>query len=246
MAESEPRREPRRTLTRERVVEAALRLADAEGIEALTMRRLGQELGVEAMTLYHHVGSKDELLNGLVDIVTGEFKLAPPGTEWRTAIRSTALSGHAALARHPWAAGLTLSLRRVSTPRLAYMNSILGVLREAGFSDELVDRGYHAIEGHIMGFTLWEVGMNLGSREDVEALATDFLRTLSVEDFPHVAAHVDHHRRQQRPDEVGAFEFGLELILDGLDRLRAVQARRPASRAITGESASRSDGDTVT
>ena len=217
---AQAKRESRKTLTRERVLDAALHIADEEGIEALTMRRLGQRLGVEAMTLYYHVGSKDELLNGLVDIVTSEFELAPPGTDWKAAIRATALSGYEALTRHPWAAGLTLSLRRASTARLGYMNSILGVLRDAGFSDELVDRGYHAIEGHIMGFTLWEVGMNLGTREDLEALATDFLRTLSVEDYPHVAAHVEHHLRQRGPEEIGAFAFGLELILDGLERLR--------------------------
>jgi AcrR family transcriptional regulator len=221
MAQAQAKREPRKTLTRERVLEAALRMADEEGIEALTMRRLGQSLGVEAMTLYYHVGSKDELLNGLVDMVTSEFELAPPSADWKAAIRATALSGYAALTRHPWAAGLTLSLRRVSSARLRYMNSILGVLRDAGFSDELVDRGYHAIEGHIMGFSLWEVGMNLGSREDLEALAADFLRTLSVEEFPHVAAHVDHHLRQRGPEEIGAFAFGLELILDGLERLRS-------------------------
>jgi AcrR family transcriptional regulator len=213
-------REPRTPLTRERVLDAALRLADAEGLEALTMRRLGQELGVEAMTLYYHVGSKDELLNGLVDIVTGEFELAAPGTDWRTAIRATALSGYESLGRHPWAASLTLSLKRISQARLRYMNSILGVLRDAGFSDELVDRGYHAIEGHIMGFTLWEVGMNLGTRDDLEALATDFLNRLSQDDFPHVAAHVDHHLKPRTSQGPGAFEFGLELILDGLDRLR--------------------------
>ena len=222
MAQRRPKREPKKEpLSRERVLAAALRLADEEGIEALTMRRLGQELGVEAMTLYYHVGSKDELLDALVDIVTDEFELAALGTDWKAAIRATALSGYAALTRHPWAANLTLSLRRVSAARLRYMDSILGVLRAAGFSDELVDRGYHAIEGHIMGFTLWEVGMNLGSREDIEALATDFLNTLAVGDYPQVAAHVDHHRRQREPAEIGAFEFGLELILDGLERLRA-------------------------
>jgi hypothetical protein len=100
------------------------------------------------------------------------------------------------------------------------MNSILGILRDAGFSDELVDRGYHAIEGHIMGFTLWEVGMDLPSREDLGRMAASFLRELDQEAYPHVADHVRHHLRQAAPEEVGAFAFGLELILDGLDRLR--------------------------
>jgi Tetracyclin repressor-like, C-terminal domain len=101
------------------------------------------------------------------------------------------------------------------------MNSILGILRGAGFSDDLVDRGYHAIEGHIMGFTLWEVGMNLPRHEDFGRMAASFLGELDHEAYPHVADHVGHHLREAASDEVGAFEFGLELVLDGLDRLRS-------------------------
>lgn len=207
-------------LSRAKVLEGALRLADEEGIEALTMRRLGQELGVEAMTLYHHVGSKDEMLDALIDTVTGEFSYAPTGTNWNDAIRTIALSAYDALSRHRWAASLSLALRRASPGRLRYMNSILGILRDAGFSDELVDRGYHAIEGHIMGFTLWEVGIDLPRREDLERLAADFLSELDHEAYPHVVDHVEHHLRWAPPEEVGAFAFGLELILDGLERLR--------------------------
>lgn len=197
-----------------------MRLADAEGVEALTMRRLAKALGVEAMTLYYHVGSKDEMLDALVDMVTDEFAYPPDGTDWKEAIRAIGLSAYEALSRHRWAASLSLSLRRPSPGRLRYMNAILGTLRDAGLPDELVDRGYHAIEGHIMGFTLWEVAMNLPRREDLEVLAASFLRQLDVDAYPHVADHVDHHLRRHAPDEMGAFAFGLELILDGLDRLQ--------------------------
>ncbi len=203
-----------------------MRLADEQGIGALTMRGLGQELGVEAMTLYYHVGSKDEMLDALVDMVTDEFAYAPGEAGWRDAIRTIALSAYDALSRHRWAATLSLSLRRPSPGRLRYMNSILGILRDAGFSDELVDRGYHAIEGHIMGFTLWEVGMNLPPREDLERLATTFLGELDHDAYPHVVEHARHHMRKAPPEEIGAFAFGLELILDGLDRLRAGRNRR--------------------
>ncbi len=214
------RRDRRPSLSRAKVLQGALRLADEEGLEALTMRRLGQTLGVEAMTLYYHVGSKEEMLDALIDMVTDEFSFAPPGTPWKDAIRTIALSAHSSLSRHRWAANLSLSLRRPSPGRLRYMNSILGILRDAGFSDDLVDRGYHAIEGHIMGFTLWEVGMNLPPREDVEPMAANFLREIDHQTYPHVVDHVGHHLREAASDEVGAFEFGLELVLDGLDRLR--------------------------
>ena len=210
----------RRALSREKVLAGALRLADEEGIEALTMRRLGSALGVEAMTLYYHVGSKDEMLDALVDLVTDEFEYAPEGADWREGIRAIAMSAYDALSRHRWAAGLTLSLRRPSPGRLRYMDAILGILRSAAFSEELVDRGYHAIEGHIMGFTLWEVGMALPAQRDLANLATAFLDQLDTDTYPYVADHVEHHLRQQAPDEMGAFAFGLELILDGLDRLR--------------------------
>ena len=197
-----------------------MRLADDEGIDALTMRRLGRELGVEAMTLYHHVGSKEAMLDALIDLVTEEFAYAPDDAPWKDGIRMVAMSAYDALSRHRWAAGLSLSLRRPSPGRLRYMNAILGTLRRAGFSDELVDRGYHAIEGHIMGFTLWEVGMDLPRHEDLSRLAATFLAELDTETSPHVAEHVEHHLRQPTPDEMGAFAFGLELILDGLHRLR--------------------------
>ena len=214
------RRDRRAPLSRAKILERALRLADEDGIEALTMRRLGQALGVEAMTLYYHVGSKDEMLDALIDMVTDEFSYAPAGTPWKDAIRTIALSAYDALSRHRWAANLSLSLQRPSQGRLRYMNSILAILRGAGLSDELVDRGYHAIEGHIMGFTLWEVGIDLPRREDLERMAASFLRELDHEAYPHVADHVEHHLREAAPEEVGAFAFGLELILDGLDRLR--------------------------
>jgi AcrR family transcriptional regulator len=213
-------RDRRTSLSRAKVLQGALRLADEEGLEALTMRRLGQALGVEAMTLYYHVGSKEEMLDALTDMVTDEFSYAPVGTPWKDAIRTIALSAYDALSRHRWAANLSLSLRRPSPGRLRYMNSILGILRDAGFTEDLVDRGYHAIEGHIMGFTLWEVGMNLPQREDAEPMAATFLRELDHDAYPHVADHVRHHLRPAAPEEVGAFEFGLELVLDGLDRLR--------------------------
>ena len=212
--------EARIPLSRDRVLEAAIGLADEAGIESLSMRKLGQALGVEAMSLYNHVANKDEILNGIVDIVVGEFDLPPTGTDWKPALRRIALSAYEVLVRHPWAASLVLSSSGISESRLRYMEAILGTLRRAGFSAEEADHGYHALESHIMGFTLWEVGMNLGSREDVQALAAAFLERLSANEFPYLSEHVEQHLKPRRPDDEGEFAFGLDLILDGLERIR--------------------------
>jgi len=218
--EASARGETRIPLSRDRVLRAAIDLADAGGIESLTMRRLAQELGVEAMTLYYHVANKDDILNGIVDLVVGEIALPSADDDWRTAIRTAAMSAHQVLLRHPWAAGLVLSGAGVSPARLRYMNALLGSLREAGFSAEMTDHAYHALDSHIMGFTLWVVGMDLGSDEDLAALATNFLAELPRDELPHLAEHVEQHLKPRDPSDEGEFAFGLDLVLDGLERLR--------------------------
>ena len=213
---STPARTP---LSRERVLAAAIELADEEGIGALTMRRLAQELGVEAMTLYYHVANKRALLTQMVDLVESEIDLPSPGGDWKAELRRTAMSAYDALTRHPWAAPLVLTQSGDSMTRLRYMDGILGTLRLAGFSADLTDHAYHALESHIMGFTLWEVGMNLGTQEDLEALASGFLATLPTAEFPHLAEHVLQHLKPRNPADEGEFAFGLDLILDGLERM---------------------------
>lgn len=218
-------RSPRTPLSRERVIEAARRIADEQGIDALTMRGLAQELGVEAMTLYYHVPNKEAILSELADSVLAEFDLPVPGGDWKAELRATALSGYAALSRHRWAASLTLALRQPTANRLRYMDAILGTLAAAGFSADQTDQGYHVIEGHIMGFALWEVGMGLPAPADLERLARTFLEELPA-DVPNVVDHVRHHLKPRSPDAVHAFEFGLDLILDGLERLLPPSAGR--------------------
>ena len=219
-SQTKPKESVRVPLSRDRVLRAAMDLADDAGIESLTMRRLAQELGVEAMSLYYYVANKDEILNGIVDVVVGEIELPSPGTDWKRGLRRIAISAYDVLTRHPWAANLVLTSTGISGARLRYMEAILGSLREAGFSAEMTDHGYHALESHIMGFTLWEVGMNLGSVEDLKGLASEFLQRLSREELPHLAEHVEQHLKPRRPDDEGEFGFGLALILDGLERLR--------------------------
>jgi AcrR family transcriptional regulator len=220
MAQAKPREETRAPMSRDRVLDAAIGLADAGGIESLTMRRLAQELGVEAMTLYYYVANKDEILNGIVDMVVSEIELPPSGADWRAAIRKSAISAHEILVRHPWSASLVLSGAGVSSARLRWMDAILGTLRQAGFSADMTDHAYHALDSHIMGFTLWEVGMNLGSEEDLKGLAAAFLEQLPRDELPHLAEHVEQHLKPRGPDDEGEFAFGLDLILDGLERIR--------------------------
>ena len=215
---SAPPATPRLPLSRDRILRAAIGLADNAGIESVSMRRLGQELGVEAMSLYNHVANKDDLLTGIVDIVEEGIELPSPAAEWKPALRKLALSAHDALERHPWAAGLTLSVAGTRPARLRYMEAILRCLRQAGFSPEVTDLAYHALESHIAGYTLWS-GQLTGVVDDLPKLAAAFLEEIGPDAHPYVAEHVHQHLRQREPHEEGAFAFGLDLILDGLERM---------------------------
>lgn len=213
-----PLSEPRLPLSRERVLRTAIGLADETGIETLSMRRLGQELGVEAMSLYNHVASKDDLLGGMVDIVVDEIELPAAGADWKAAIRRTAISAYEILLEHPWAASLVLSGPGLSYARLRYMDGILGSLRKGGFSAGMTDHAYHALDSHIMGFALWQVGISAGlaNISSVEA----FLRELDHDAYPYLAEHAQQHMKARDPDDEGEFAFGLDLILNGLERYR--------------------------
>ena len=210
----------RAPLTRERVVRAAVRLADESGIEALSMRKLGQELGVEAMSLYNHVASKDDLLSGLVELVSGEIEPPADGIEWKAAIRQSAMSAHDALLRHRWAAGVMMRGPTISAPRLEWHERVLRTLREAGFSADLTHHAYHALESHITGYTLWQVSLPFETRAEMLDMAEDFLRDFPSDDYPYMAEHIQQHLAPSSPDGRTEFEFGLDLILDGLERLR--------------------------
>jgi AcrR family transcriptional regulator len=207
-------------LSRERVLQAAIELADRSGIEALTMRRLGKELGVEAMTLYYYVPNKDDILDGIVDIVVSEIDVPSDGPDWKAAMRRSAISAHDVLLRHPWACGLILSSAGVRPARMRYMDAVLGGFRKAGFSAEMTDHAYHALDSHIMGFTMWETRIS-AEVPDLKGAAATFLRELPVDDYPHLVEHIHQHLKERNPDDdEGEFEFGLDLILDGLDRVR--------------------------
>jgi AcrR family transcriptional regulator len=184
------------------------------------------------MSLYNHVANKDDLVDGIVELVVGEIDLPAMTGDWEMAIREYAISAHEALLRHPWACSLVMSpttARTMRPARLQYMEWLLGQLREAGFSPELTYHAYHALDGHILGFTLWQLGHSAGAAQltDNQGLAdfaAKFVRDLGAAgDYPHVAEHVEQHvaafgRDHESESE---FEFGLGLIIEGLKRARA-------------------------
>ena len=211
-------REPRVPLSRERVIEAAGEIADKQGIDALTMRGLGQRLGVEAMSLYHYVAGKDELYEGLLDLVEAEIAVPDEDVPWKDRLRTIAISSFRALRRHPWAASLMSTSVKVRPGRLRIMESMLGTLRQAGFSPDDTDHAYHALDAHITGFTLWLANMKLP--DDLTDLAAGFLRELPADQFPYLVEHIHQHMKPPPPEgSPSEFEFGLDLILDGLERM---------------------------
>jgi AcrR family transcriptional regulator len=212
--------EPRVPLSRDRVLHAAVRLADEGGFTSLTMRKLGQELGVQAMSLYNHVANKDDIRDGIVEIVFGEIEVPSGREEWKAAIRASAISAHDALLRHPWACNLMMTTTKVGATRLRWMESLLRTFREAGFSAELTHHAYHALDSHITGFTLWQANMPFETHEELADLAEAFLRELPSDRYPYFAEHAEWHLTESGPDEPSEFEFGLDLILDGLERMR--------------------------
>jgi AcrR family transcriptional regulator len=203
-------------LSRERILERAVQIADAEGVDALTMRRLADDLGFEAMSLYRHVKNKDDVLGGILDAVLAEVESPAGDGEWDEAIRRSAISVTDAFERHGWATDLLMTPGGVRPARLAYMNELLGRLREAGFSADTTYTAYHALDAHIFGFALWLASHTAIPPDVVERLA----RELSLDDYPYLAEHRDQHLADGPHREVSAFEFGLDLILDGLKQLR--------------------------
>jgi AcrR family transcriptional regulator len=202
-------------------------LVDEGGIDSLSMRKLGQALGVEAMSLYNHVANKDDILDGIADLVWSEIELPSVDEDWEASIRKCAISAHDALIRHPWAANLVMSTTRVRPSRLHYMEALMRRLREAGFSGEETYHAYHTLDSHILGFTLWQIGHTmpddgprLRTRQDLAFLIAKVFPGLSPEDYPYVLEHGELHIVEGSHKEEGEFEFGLRLILDGLRRLR--------------------------
>jgi AcrR family transcriptional regulator len=217
--QTEPNVKRRAPLSRERVLRAALVLADAGGIDSMSMRKLGEELGVEAMSLYNHVANKDDILDGIVDLVFSEIALPSGRGDWKPAMRKRAISAHDALLRHPWAPSLMQSRTKPGPATLRHHDSVLGRLRTAGFTLVMAAHAVSVIDGYVYGFALQQINIPLQSREQVAEVGQDILRQMAGE-YPHLAEMITQHAMKPGYDYSKEFEFGLGLILDGLERLR--------------------------
>jgi AcrR family transcriptional regulator len=218
--QSEASVEPRIPLTRERVFQAAVGLADERGIESLTMRALGEELGVEAMSLYYYVANKDELMDGMVDVVFSEIELPTTHVDWKTAMRRRAISTRESLARHRWAVGVLESSTSPGPANFRLHNAVLGCLREAGFSVENAVHAYSVQDAYIYGFALQEKTLPVDAPGELAEAAESLRRQFSAAEYPHIAETITEHVTKSGYDFADEFEFGLDLILDGLERLR--------------------------
>ena len=221
MAIRAPERTKRRApLNRERVLRTALALADEGGFEALTMRKLAKELGVEAMSLYNHVANKDDLLDGMVDLVFAEIEPPPTDVDWKTAMRRRAISTREALARHRWAIGQMEGRGTHGPANLRLHDAVLGCLRGAGFSLEMTVHAYSVQDSYIYGFALQE--RDMASDTDFAASAQRQMHEYRavLAEYPHRVEVVGGHVAKTGYDYAAEFRFGVDLILDGLDALR--------------------------
>jgi AcrR family transcriptional regulator len=214
------RTQPRVPLSRERVLNTALKLADQGGLESLSMRKLGQELGVEAMAVYYHFANKDEVLDGIVDLVFGEIDLPVAGADWKTAMRQRAISLRDVLARHRWAIGMMESRRNPGPANLRHHDAVIGNLRAAGFDMEMVAHAYSLLDGYIYGFALTKMNLPFSSGDDVAGLAKDMLEPFPLGEYHNLVAFITEHAMRPGYDFGDEFEYGLDVVLDGLERLR--------------------------
>lgn len=210
---------PRRLLTRERILGAAVEFADTEGVAVLTMRELARRLGFEAMALYRHVASKEEILAGMMDRVLAGVEPIPASPDWAGAIRKGAVDLHAVLEVHPWAAGLfTRPAAGMQPARLRFVESLLACLEEAAFSPAATYHAYHVLEAHIVGYSLWLAGHDLTQAE--RANVAQRMKRGELAGYPRLLEHHKQHRTDGPHRGVDAFQVGLDLILTGLAESR--------------------------
>jgi AcrR family transcriptional regulator len=211
-------KDSRPRLSRERVLRAAVSVADAGGIAALTIRSLAAELGVKPMSVYHHVANKDEILDGIVDIVFSEMELPTADGDWRSELQRRASSARKVLRAHPWAIGLLESRTSPGPATLRHHDAVLGTLRAAGFSREMTAHGYALLDSYTYGFALQEAGLPFEGPETVADVAQPMMERFATGEYPHLVEMATEYYLQPGYDFGDEFEFGLNLILDGLAR----------------------------
>jgi len=205
------------TLTPDRILDAAIALADEVGIENLTIRKLAAAVDVKPMTIYHHVPGKEAIVDAMVDRVFSEFRRPPTNVDWKTAMRQRAVSARAVLAKHRWATPLMESRTNPGPETLAHHDAVVGCFRRGGFSVEMAAHAYALVDNFIYGFALQEASLPAASGEDMADLATSIVDPLPQEKYPYLRELVAEHILQPGYDFGAEFEFGLDLILDGLE-----------------------------
>jgi len=222
---------PRTPWTRAKLLRAAIDLADEHGIESLSMRKLSQHLGGGTMSLYNHVSNKDDLLDGMIDAVFSEIELPAPEGEWKATMRHRAISMHAVMTQHPWAIGLMESRRTPGPETLRHHDAVIGCFLDAGFPLPLAAHAFAALDSYIYGFALQERSLAFGTPEGTSELAKAFLLQFPTKEYPHLARLTMEHVLQPGYDYADEYEFGLNLILNGLEQLVPGDSSPPASPA---------------
>jgi len=211
-------REGRPRLSRERVLSGAMEVADAGGIDALTIRSLAKSLGVKPMSVYYYVANKDEILDGIVDLVFSEIELPAADGDWRTEMRRRAHSARQVLRAHPWAIGLMESRTSPGPATLHHHDAVLGTLLGAGFSHELTAHAYAMLDSYIYGFALQEVGLPFDGPDTVAEVAEPIMERFSTGEYPHMVEMATDYYFRPGYDFGDEFEWGLDLILEGLTK----------------------------
>lgn len=206
----------RPALSRDRVFAAAVTIADIDGLAALTMRSLAQELSVKPMSLYYYVQNKEEILDGIVDSVFTEIELPQVGSDWRAEVRRRAQSAREVLGRHPWALALMETRTNPGRATLRHHDAMLGTLRAAGFSLSMTAHAYAIIDAYVYGFALQEASLPFEGAESAGQVADSIMEHFAVGEYPHLVEFATQHVLQPGYDFGGQFDFGLDLILDGL------------------------------
>ena len=220
MPRTKVRSEVRAPLNRERVLRAAIAFADEHGIASVSMRKLGEALGVEAMALYNHVANKDELLDDMVDVVFSEIALPLGATDWKTAMRQRAISVRGVLSHHRWAIGLMESRSSPGPATLRHHDAAIGCLRDAGFSLVMAAHAFAVLDSYIYGFALQEANLPFHPAAERSDAGAAILAQVPADEYPHLSELTLHHLREPAYDYGDEYELGLDLILDSLERAR--------------------------
>lgn len=210
---------PTAPMTRERVLAGAVDLTDEIGVETLTIRKLAEHLDTKPMTLYHHVANKDAILDGMVDVVFSEIDTPPADLPWREAIRHRCLSARQVLARHPWAVPLMESRRAPGPATLHHHDAVLGCLFGGDLATGFVAHAYAVIDAFVYGFAIQEASLPAGDTGEMAEVASALVEQMPADEYPHLVAFTREHVLQPDYDFGTSFEIGLDIILDGIERL---------------------------